>query len=457
MTAFAFSSPQKPVLVLGLGESGFSAVRFLISRGMSVRVADSRNDPPQAGQLAQKFPQVPLHRGAFAPEIFKDVELAIISPGVPLDEPEITRARQNGVQVMGDVELFAKVLKVEHPEVRGVAITGSNGKTTVTTLMGEIARAAGLNPFVGGNIGTPPLEALREGFPFESFVLELSSFQLETLESLPLEAAVVLNVSEDHLDRYPGGMPDYIAAKARIFRHAKRRVVNRDDPVTQALGDDHTTVTFGLNQPHLATEWGLVTAGAQSFIACGQNPLLALEEMQLTGLHNAANVMATLALSDALKIDRNISLAVVRGFRGLPHRVEKVRERKGVTWYDDSKGTNVGATLAALTGMPRPVVLIAGGEGKGQDFSPLKAALERHGRALVTIGRDGPLIEQAVRGVSIPVVSAVDMVDAVRRSAQLAQSGDVVLMSPACASFDMFRNYLHRAEVFMSAVEALEE
>jgi UDP-N-acetylmuramoylalanine--D-glutamate ligase len=456
MAALSFLSSEKPVLVLGLGESGFSAVRFLVSRGLSVRVADSRIDPPQANLLRQQYPQVSLALGPFSAQSFDGISLAIISPGVPLYEPEIAAAQARGIEVIGDVELFARVLGVEHPQVRGVAITGSNGKTTVTTLMGEIARAAGLNPFIGGNIGTPPLDALIEGFPFESFVLELSSFQLETLASLSLEAAVILNVSEDHLDRYSGGMKDYIAAKARIFDHARVQVVNRDDPVTLALGNDQA-VSFGLNQPASARQWGLVEAGGKLWVAYAQAPLLAVDEMQLTGLHNAANVMAALALADAFGIDRNTSLAVIRSFRGLPHRVEKVREVGGVSWFDDSKGTNVGATLAALTGMPRPVVLIAGGDGKGQDFTPLKAALEQHGRALVQIGRDGPLIAQSVAGVSIPVVRAADMEDAVRLAAGLAQPGDAVLMSPACASFDMFRNYLHRAEVFIAAVQGLAE
>jgi UDP-N-acetylmuramoylalanine--D-glutamate ligase len=455
MTA-RFSLPKTPVLVLGLGDSGFSAVRFLHSRGVIVRVADSRSEPPQAQALGQQFSQVPLFAGPFSAAIFEGVELAIISPGVPLYEPEIAAARARGVEVIGDVELFARILRVEHPEVRGVAITGSNGKTTVTTLVGEIFKAANLNPFVGGNIGTPPLDALAEGFPYQTFVLELSSFQLETLASLPLAAAAMLNVSEDHLDRYPAGMADYTAAKARIFTQAQVRVVNRDDPVVWPLGGEEG-VSFGLNPPGNAQQWGLVRVGQQPFLACGQERVLAMDEMQLTGLHNAANVMAALALSDAMGIQRQQALAVVRSFKGLPHRVEKVLAVAGVNWYDDSKGTNVGATLAALTGMPVPVVLIAGGDGKGQDFSPLGPALAQHARALVVIGRDGPLIEQAVAGVNVPVVRARDLPDAVRLAAGLAQPGDAVLMSPACASFDMFRNYLHRAEVFISAVHALEK
>lgn len=453
MTTF-FQLPKTPVLVLGLGESGFSAVRFLLSRGAGVRVADSRTEPPQAGALRKQFPQVSLLTGSFTREAFAGVELAIISPGVPLYDREIEAARARGVEVIGDVELFARLLCQEHPAVRGVAITGSNGKTTVTTLTGEIFKAAGLNPFVGGNIGTPPLDALREGFPFGSFVLELSSFQLETLSSLPLEAATVLNLSEDHLDRYPGGMTDYIAAKARIFARARLQIVNRDDAVTLAMGGSDA-ISFGLNPPTLPSQWGLVGQGADAMICCGNEQLFSLNQMELTGLHNAANVMAALALADAMNIPRSCSVAAARSFRGLPHRVEKVLEVNGVSWYDDSKGTNVGATLAALTGMPVPVVLIAGGDGKGQDFSPLKAALQQHARALVVIGRDGPLIEQAVQGVSIPVVRAADMEDAVHQAAQVAQSGDAVLMSPACASFDMFRNYLHRAEVFIAAVRAL--
>ncbi|MDE2259461.1 MAG: UDP-N-acetylmuramoyl-L-alanine--D-glutamate ligase [Betaproteobacteria bacterium] len=446
---------SRPVLVLGLGDTGLATVSWLRAHGARVRVADTRALPPHAEALRRDYPEVDLHTGPFARDSFGDVSMIVASPGVPLAEPEVVAALQRGQEVVGDVELFARTIQsLPHPP-RVVAITGANGKTTVTTMVGEMARAAGLETAVIGNIGTPVLAALAEMRPAEVYVLELSSFQLETTSHLKLQAATVLNVTEDHLDRYPD-MAAYTAAKARIFAHCAQRVLNREDSRSLAMAVPGA-VTFGLDAAPAERDWGLSLRDGQPWICQGSQGVMALATLPLSGRHNAANAMAALALGDALGIPRTAAVQALQTFKGLPHRVERVAEVNRVTYFDDSKGTNVGATVAALTGMTAPVVLIAGGDGKGQDFSPLKAALAQHARALVLIGRDAPRIEAAVAGCGVTLAHAADMEDAVRQAARLAQPGDVVLMSPACASFDMFDNYLHRARAFIAAVQALPE
>jgi UDP-N-acetylmuramoylalanine--D-glutamate ligase len=313
---------------------------------------------------------------------------------------------------------------------------------------------------VAGNIGPAVLDALmrREdsGKRPDLWVLELSSFQLETTESLAASAATVLNISEDHLDRYRS-IEDYAAAKARIFSGGGLQVLNRDDPRSLAMAlPGRRTVTFGLDAPRRDEDWGLLERGGEPWLAQGKDALIAVREMKLAGLHNAANALAALALCRGMGFPLDPLLKALRVFKGLPHRVEPVGEANGVRWYDDSKGTNVGSTVAALAGLAHggaKVVLIAGGEGKGQDFSPLKAAVERAARALVLIGRDAALIEAAVAGSGVPVQRAGSMDQAVAAAGDAARAGDAVLLSPACASFDMFRNYKHRGEVFRLAVE----
>ena len=441
---------SRTVLVLGLGDTGLATVRWLRAHGARVRVADTRAQPPHAGVLRREAPEVDVHTGPFTRACFEGQSLIVASPGVPLAEPEVAAAMARGQEVVGDVELFARTIQSLSRPPRVVAITGANGKTTVTTMVGEMVRAAGLDTAVIGNIGTPVLEALNAPTPAEVYVLELSSFQLEATHNLALRAATVLNVTEDHLDRY-ADMDAYTAAKARIFAHCGQRILNREDPRSLAMANPGA-ITFGLDVPPTARDWGL---SPNDWVCCGTTPVMALATLPLSGRHNAANAMAALALCDALGVPRPVAVQALQSFKGLPHRVERVATVAGVTYYDDSKGTNVGATVAALTGMTAPVVRIAGGDGKGQDFSPLKAALSRHARALVLIGRDAPRIEAAVAGCGVPLVHANDMEDAVRQAARLAQREDVVLMSPACASFDMFSNYLHRAEVFVAAVRAL--
>jgi UDP-N-acetylmuramoylalanine--D-glutamate ligase len=447
----------RKALVLGLGDTGLSMAKWLSRRGASVRVADTRAEPPQLAALRRELPAVPAACGPLRDESFAGVDLIAISPGLPLAEPHVQRAVASGARAVGDVELLAQGLG---PGAQVIAITGTNGKTTVTSLAGAMTRAAGSDCEVAGNIGPAVLDALmrREdsGKRPDLWVLELSSFQLETTESLAASAATVLNISEDHLDRYRS-IEDYAAAKARIFSGGGLQVLNRDDPRSLAMAlPGRRTVTFGLDAPRRDEDWGLLERGGEPWLAQGKDALIAVREMKLAGLHNAANALAALALCRGMGFPLDPLLKALRVFKGLPHRVEPVGEANGVRWYDDSKGTNVGSTVAALAGLAHggaKVVLIAGGEGKGQDFSPLKAAVERAARALVLIGRDAALIEAAVAGSGVPVQRAGSMDQAVAAAGDAARAGDAVLLSPACASFDMFRNYKHRGEVFRLAVE----
>ncbi len=440
----------RKALVVGLGDSGAACLRWLVEHDAEVRGTDSRAAPPHAVHLAESFPESALTLGGFAAADFDWADLVVVSPGVALTTPEIQAAARAGKDIVGDVELFARAIAGSHSKV--IAITGSNGKSTVTVLAGHLCAAAGLDTVVAGNIGLPVLDALTERelkdrLP-DVWVLELSSFQLETTASLRPDAATVLNISEDHMDRY-AGLADYAAAKARILS-AGVQVLNRDDPAVMAMARaDLTLRTFGLN----SGDYGLLERHGRPWLAEGEQALLPVDELPIAGLHNAANCLAALALCRAIDLPYEKLLPALRTFKGLPHRVEQVATVSGRTFYDDSKGTNVGATAAALKGFSVPVVLIAGGDGKGQDFTPLRAAVGNT-RAVVQIGRDGPLVEAAIAG-ACPVVRAETMAEAVLRAYDLAQPGDAVLLSPACASWDMFRNYVHRAEAFIAAVKAL--
>jgi len=452
---------DKSVLILGLGETGLSMVRWLSAQGARLRVADSRTTPPGLDQVAQFVPADQLFFGAFTDTLFDGIELIAISPGVPLADPYIARAAARGIPVVGDIELFAQQLRASHAPLPGkvLAITGSNGKTTVTSLVEHLCRAAGLDAVAAGNISPAVLDVVlqRGDKQPEVWVLELSSFQLETTRSLTADAATVLNVSEDHLDRYLG-MDEYAAAKQQILGGCRLQVLNRDD--ARSIAMKHTTsdcVSFGLNKPASESDFGIEREGDDIWMVQGCSRLIKASEMQLAGLHNVANALAALALCRAIDLPMPVLLAALRSFKGLPHRVEKVAVLHGVTFYDDSKGTNVGATVAALAGLGCPAVLIAGGVGKEQDFSPLKSAVTHHARAVVLIGRDAPLIAAALAGGDVPLIHAADMQDAVQLAAKIAQYGDAVLLSPACASFDMYRNYGHRAQVFIAEVNHLNE
>ena len=450
---------DKKVLVLGLGETGLSLLRWLSAQGAQLRAADSRNEPPGLTEAGQYVAAGQIFCGAFNDALSEGIDLIAISPGIPLSDSFVQRAVARGIPVVGDIELFAQQLTTNNlrPTTEVLAITGSNGKTTVTAMVEHLCKAAGKDVAAAGNISPAALDVAmqRGGKQPEIWVLELSSFQLETTFSLNADAATVLNVSEDHLDRY-AGIDEYAAAKARIFQGNGVQVLNRDDARCMGMAlSGRKVVTFGLDAPRNEQDWGVERAGGYIWLTQGKQRLLKASELQVAGLHNVANALAALALCRAIGLPLSLLLDALRNFEGLPHRVERVAEIDGVTWYDDSKGTNVGATVAALQGLGCKAVLIAGGEGKGQDFAPLNSAVAQHARAVVLIGRDAPLIETALHGSGVPLVRAADMNDAVQQAARLARRGDAVLLSPACASFDMFRNYAHRAEVFVAAVREL--
>jgi len=432
------------VVVVGLGVTGVSCVRYLVRNGVMPVLVDTRAEPPGLAALRNEFPALRVHTGEMPSAVLNSAEQILLSPGVALQTPAIAVAQAHGVEVIGDIELFAR-----HARAPVVAITGSNGKSTVTTLVGEMGKRAGRDTAVGGNLGTPALDLLRDPEP-DLYVLELSSFQLETTHSLAPASATVLNISPDHMDRY-ATVGDYAAAKQRIFGQAKVKVVNQDDAAVMAMVSGNSGVVgFSLDFP-IDGGFGILPVAGERWLAQGDKPLLPVSELRLAGDHNVANALAALALGVAVNLPMHAMLSVLREFTGLPHRTQLVAEKNGVRWYNDSKGTNVGATLAAIAGLPGPLVLIAGGDGKGQDFSPLRDSLADKVCAVVLIGRDALLIEAAIAN-AVPVVHATSMADAVVRAAELAQSGTSVLLSPACASFDMFHNYAHRGDVF--AIEA---
>ncbi len=440
-------------LIIGLGKTGLSCARYLATRGVEVAVADSRAAPPYLAALREELPDVALFLGDYPEQAIARAELLVVSPGVPLSHPALAAAAARGQDVIGDIELFARAVQGRASVAGGktpvVAISGANGKSTVTTLLGQMAQAAGRDVRVGGNLGTPALDLLQDSEP-DLYVLELSSFQLEGTRSLNAAAAVVLNITPDHMDRYRS-LADYSAAKQRIFRGDGVMVLNADDLVVLTMAVPGRRVThFTLSAPG-SGDYGVRMHDGVEWLACGGETLLPVSELRIPGRHNVANALAALALGAALDLPLAAMLISLRAFAGLPHRTQWVATHDGVSWYNDSKGTNVGATLAAVTGMPGQVVLIAGGDGKGADFTPLRAAVAQKARAVVLIGRDAPLIEAALAGAA-PILQARDMDEAVQRAAAVAQPGDAVLLSPACASFDMYDNYEHRGRAFTDAV-----
>lgn len=438
-------------LVVGLGQTGLSVARHLQARGVAFAVVDSRAIPPGKDELLADFPTTPYHFGAFAEaaDWFATAATLVVSPGIAIATPEIAAAGKRGAELIGDIELFVREAKAPV-----IAITGSNGKSSVTTLVDLMAQKAGMKSYAGGNLGYSALDLLEQPTP-DLYVMELSSFQLETTHSLRAVSAVVLNVSEDHMDRYPS-FDDYAAAKQVSYHHCGCAVVNRDDSVVMTMLEvvkPSCSVSFGLNIP-MDGQYGIREFNDKRWLAKGEALLLAVDEMKLPGEHNYANALAALALGEAAGIPLEGMLAALREFTGLSHRTQWVRERAGVNWYNDSKGTNVGATLAALAGLPGKTVLIAGGQGKGADFAPLRPVAAEKARALVLIGEDRDKIAAVVEGYA-PYVFARDMAEAVTTAADLAQAGDNVLLSPACASFDMFKGYAHRGDVFSDAVRSL--
>jgi len=445
----------REAVVLGLGLTGLSLARHLVRHGARVRVADTRDAPPNAAALAAALPEVRLETGPISASTLAGADLIAISPGVPKDQPAIADAVAHGAELVGDVELFARAMP---PGQKVLAITGTNGKTTVTSLTGALTRAAGLTTIVAGNIGDPVLDALERherGEPWPGvYVLELSSYQLETTSRLRAVAATVLNVTANHMDRY-SGLADYAAAKARIFAHAAVQILNRDDAIVRLMRLPGRTVqTFGAGVPLSEEEWGVVVRDGDAWLARGGELLLPASQLAIAGRHNVQNALAALALTASVaKLGRPVQEALA-AFRGLPHRMQTVCEANGVLFVDDSKATTVAATQAALAGSARPVVLIAGGDGKGQSFAPLKSVVDRACRAVLLIGRDAGAVERGLAGSRVPVETVGTLDAAVPRAAAIAQRGDMVLLSPACASLDQFRDYVERGERFAALVRA---
>lgn len=435
-------------LVVGLGKTGLSVARYLSRQGVSVAIVDSREQPPELEHSRSELPaDVVLFLGGFHKDAFERAEQIVISPGVSMDEPEIVAALARQVPVIGDIELFAQAARAPV-----IAVTGSNGKSTVVTLLSAMARRAGVDVRTGGNIGTPALDLIAEDEP-ALYVLELSSFQLETLYSLQPLASVVLNISHDHLDRYCD-LQDYAAAKQAVYRGAALQVVNLDDALALALADEQRPrVGFTEGVP-AENQYGLLEHAGETWLARGEVRIMPASGIRMAGRHNLVNALAALALGEAAGLPQTAMVETLGEFQGLPHRMQYLVEQQGVRWFNDSKGTNVGATLAAIDGIDGKVVLIAGGDGKGADFSPLAVAMRRKGQGIVLIGKDAPLLEAVLRDV-VPVMHAEDMTQAVQLAAGMAQPGDCVLLSPACASTDMYRNFEERGEVFMQAVREL--
>ena len=434
---------DKLKVVVGLGKTGLSCVRYLKKHNINVAVVDSRVNPPGLIELKQTFPNVPVFFGSLDAEILAQADELIVSPGVALQEPAIAKQIERGISVIGDIELFARVATAPI-----VAITGSNGKSTVTVLVGEMAKTAGLDVRVGGNLGTPALELLQDHEP-DLYVLELSSFQLETTFSLHAAAAVVLNISPDHMDRYEN-ITEYQAAKMRIYEGCNVAVLNKDSLNNR---QHNKALIFGLGEPQ-ANEFGV----KDNYLMHGSQKLLAVSELKIKGDHQIANALAALALGTAAQLPMSAMLAALCKFTGLSHRCQWIGKFAGIEWYNDSKATNVGAALAAITGLAPYVVgkliLIAGGQGKDADFSVLYSAVREHVRMVILLGEDADKLAAALDRAA-EIICTQSMQEAVECAAQNAQSGDVVLLSPACASFDMFANFEQRGEVFTENVKTL--
>ena len=438
---------QGHVVIAGLGSTGLSVARHLAVRGWRLAGTDTRATPPGLDALRAIQGDMPLRCGGLDAALLDGAACVVSSPGLALDGPFFARARELGVAIIGDIELFARSVNA-----RVVAITGTNGKSTVTTLVARMAQRAGLVVRAGGNLGPPALDLLDD-VPADLYVLELSSYQLETTDSLRLAAATVLNVTPDHMDRYTD-LQAYADAKARIFRHCSRAVVNRDDPrVVRMPAAGQPCLGFSLDVTN-AADYTIRRHEGAWWLARGEERLLAVDAMRIRGLHNAANALAALALGEAIGLPRAAMLAELQEFPGLPHRAEWVADVDGVHYVNDSKGTNVGSTLAAVAGFDGSLVVIAGGDGKNQDFSPLKAAFAGKVRHAVLIGRDAPQLAAALEG-ACAIERADSLEAAVLAARRVAQAGETVLLSPACASLDMFKDYTHRGAVFAATVKGM--
>ena len=438
-------------VIVGLGVTGLSCARYLKERGVSIAVTDTRSHPPHLEMFQKAYPDVPLALGQLDKTLLEKAATIVLSPGVALHEPVIAEQIRRGVPVIGDIELFAHATNAPV-----VAITGTNAKSTVTTLVGKMAAAAGLDVQVGGNLGVPALDLFMGHQSADLFVLELSSFQLETTSSLKTNVATVLNITPDHMDRYQD-LAHYQQAKHRVYQHCQQAVCNLDDPLTYPVEPQLPTFFFTLNEPR-QDQFGLITKAGRMHLAYEDHILLSTDALSVVGKHYQANALASLAIGHGFGLPFESMLKVLSEFKGLPHRCQWVREREGVRWYNDSKGTNVGATLAAICGLGSEIqgklILIAGGLGKNADFNPLVPVMEKYARHVVLIGAAANELASVI-DKRLPVSFAASMEEAVLKAAEVALPQDSVLLSPACASYDMFNNFEHRGQVFMELVAKL--
>lgn len=439
---------DKKYLVVGLGLTGVSCVRYLLSKGKDVSVIDSRSAPPSLTKFKEEFPDVDVFLGFEHEEVFNSADVLVMSPGVPLRTPQIQSAIQAGAEITSDIELFLH-------EFAGkvIAITGSNAKSTVTSWLGEAIQLSGRKTLVAGNIGLPVLDALKE--VYEIAVLELSSFQLELLKSVKADVACILNVSEDHMDRYDS-MAQYVQAKQKIYFGCKNAVYKRTDALTQPLVPDQVkTISFALNEPDL-NQYGVRTLEGEDWLCHGFEPLLKANELSLAGRHNVENALAVIALADLVEIDRDVTLNALRAYTGLPYRCQLIAEKEGVRFVNDSKATNVGSVIAALEGLvsakSKNIVLLLGGQSKGQDLSPLSSVIESTCKKVIAYGED----RDEFKKIFAATECVGDLADALKVASAAAQPGDVVLLSPACASFDQYANFEQRGEHFNQLVEAMQ-
>jgi UDP-N-acetylmuramoylalanine--D-glutamate ligase len=443
---------NRKTAILGMGVTGLSVARFMSSKDLPFVFADSRKEPPRLKEVTDYYPDVTVALGDFDTDLLVNMDRVVVSPGISLDEPALIAAREQGIELIGDLELF-----LEHADAPVIAITGSNGKSTVTTLLGEMARASGLSVGVGGNLGTPMLDLLDD--KVQLYILELSSFQLELLNDSRGAVVALLNISADHMDRY-AGLPEYHAAKHRIFRGASKVVINREDVLTKPLLSSQISLSsFGLNQPDLG-DFGILEGLERGYLSYGIERLMPVADMSLKGSHNVANALAALALGYAIDLPMKTMLECLKSFNGLPHRCETVAEFDGVLYIDDSKATNVGATIAALKGLGsserKNLILIAGGQSKDQDFNDLQRIAGQFVKRAYVFGEDGAEIDSILGPVCDSVI--VDSLpEAVGQAASQATAGDTVLLSPACASFDMFSGFEERGRCFQQAVDALSK
>lgn len=435
-------------VIVGLGISGLSCARYFERNQIPFQVIDTRDNPPLLAEFHTAFPNTPLFLGSMHEAILRAADEIIISPGMSPHTPLFQDLKAAGINLIGDIELFARQAKA-----KVIGITGSNAKGTVTTLVGEMIKEANMNVLVGGNIGIPILDLLVEPVP-DVYVLELSSFQLETTYSLKLHAATILNISPDHLDRHEN-MENYTAAKQRIYEQCEYAIYNADDQATYPQYATPNSISFGLNDD---AAFSIVSEANQTYFAQNKKTLLPTTALKIYGKHNWLNALAALALGSTLNLPLKAMLSALTKFPGLPHRCQWIGELHGIAWYDDSKGTNVGATQAALEGLgptlKGKIVLIAGGLGKGADFHVLRDAVSRYVKTIILLGQDAPLLADALKGCC-DLLHVKTLPEAVNTAEKIATGKDVVLLSPACASLDMFKDYHHRGEVFVESFRAL--